>query len=321
MRTTATLVSTAALSLALAAGCVPLEGGESSVQQALPTADGVSIDVPAEFKAVGDTAEFYRVTRQLSEDLNGGAGWILTLVHAIVQYPATSVDGNVYTWGPHSDALDPAEWRLTVTENLDGTYDWVLDSRSKIEEAAEFATIIAGNSEPGIDDHRGRGAFSVDFDTAERIDPDGNDGEGRLEVVYDLGDRNGDPVGLVMRAEVDQANDDGTSEIASFEYIYAEQPDGAGELGFGIHGDMDENGSSENMLIHSRWHADGSGRADIAASGDDLGDLVVFASECWDNRFGRTFYADSVNWLETEGEEAACAFATAEYHEDKPADQ
>ena len=49
-------LATTTISLSLLIGCVPLE--QSSIQQALPTAESVSIDVPAEFKAIGETAEF-----------------------------------------------------------------------------------------------------------------------------------------------------------------------------------------------------------------------------------------------------------------------
>ena len=81
-----------------------------------------------------------------------------------------------------------------------------------------------------------------------------------------------------------------------------------------LHGDVDENGSLEDMVIHSRWNADGSGRADISATGGDLGTDQVTASECWDNRFQRVYYADSAGWLEAEGDEAACSYAEAQFH-------
>jgi len=35
---------------------------------------------------------------------NGGSAWVLILLHAIVEYPVTSVNGNVYTWGPWAAA-------------------------------------------------------------------------------------------------------------------------------------------------------------------------------------------------------------------------
>ena len=54
------------------------------------------------------------------------------LIHAIVQYPVTSTNGNVYTWGPWSEALDPAEYRcagLTLQE-ITGFRTGVIGGRS-----------------------------------------------------------------------------------------------------------------------------------------------------------------------------------------------
>ena len=311
LATAARLVGATTIALALTTGCVPLEE-QTSIQQALPTADSVRIDVPAQYKALGDTAEFYRLTRQLSEDLNGGAGWVLVLVHTVVQYPPTKVEGNVYTWGPHSDALDPAEWRLTVIENDDATYDWSLDARSKIAEGAEFLTIIDGNATPGAEEHHGHGSFRIDFDAAESVDPDGNDAQGKLAVEYNLGDKAGQPIAISMHAEV--ADPSGTpGEIASFDYKYDEQPDGSGALQFGLHGDVDNNGSLEDMRVHSRWQANGAGRADVTGTSGSLGEIQIQASECWDTRFARVYYTDSANWQAPEGTQEACTFAEAAY--------
>ena len=57
--------------------------------------------------------------------------YVLILVHTIVLFPTTTVSGDTYVWGPHSQALDPAEWRRTVTQQPDGSYDWALDGRSR----------------------------------------------------------------------------------------------------------------------------------------------------------------------------------------------
>lgn len=310
MRTTAlallTLVST---------GCI-IQEAAPPIGQALPTADNVRIKLPegAEAQALGQLADYYVITRNVSRDLNGGAAWVLIWVHAVVQFPPTTVDGDTYTWGPGSNALDPAEHRLVVVDNGDGTYDWSLDGRSKLDPSAEFEPVIYGHAVPGAIAHRGSGSFVLDFDAAERVNPIDNDAVGTVTVVYDLEPEGVDLAGtLDMIIDTRELDGDGVEQDVHFEYGYAERTDGSGELSFAIHGDLDDDGALvEDALIRSRWLATGAGRADVRVQGGDLGALVVEASECWSTSFGRTYYADNQGWMPTEGSEADCAFAEAD---------
>lgn len=305
------MLKTASLFTAvMIAACVPQ--GPESVSDALPTADDVQVKVPedgAQALALGQIADYYRFTRVVSRDFNGGAAWVLTLVHVIVQFPPTEVDGDTYTWGPHSDALDPAEWKLVVTENLDGSYDWRFDGRSKTVANADFLTVISGNAEPGDIPHRGSGSFLIDFDAAEQVNPIDNEPTGRVDVTYDLRPT-GDVAGSIsMHIEGRQENNGDVIPVTA-DYAYSENLDGSGDFSFGIHGDIDDNGSAaEDALIRSRWQADGAGRGDARLSGGDLDTLVVEASECWDTTFRRVFYTDSINYQPTEGDASACAYA------------
>lgn len=311
MRTIGLIATLTAATFATA--CVQ-RADDHPIQQVLPTAESVSIKVPGQAAAsawaLGDIADYYRVTRDVSRSLNGGAAWVLILVHTIVQYPATDVTGNTYTWGPHSDALDPAEWRLVVIENDDGTYDWSFDGRSKTEANSSFETVIDGRAVPGDVPQRGSGVFAIDFDAAERVNPIDNDARGQVAIAYDLNNLDNTPATLAMSIDSVQADENGVEQPVHFDYDYAENQDGSGDLQFQIHGDLDDDGSQfEDALIRSRWLSSGPGRADVMAQGGDLGELVVTASECWDDTFRRVYYADSETWQPTEGDQADCAFA------------
>lgn len=307
-----------ALSIALAfatQGCVQ-QAEDIEIAAALPTADGVRIALPTEATTakgesylLGEVADYYRVTRDLSRTFNAGAAWVLIVVNAVVQYPPTTVEGNVYTWGPGSDALDPADWRLTVTANDDGTYDWALDGRSKHDPETGFLTVISGRAVPGLTPHRGHGDLFIDFDAAETVNPDENDGVGTIAVAYDLENRDGTSATLEMH--IDSLQD---GEPVAADYAYAEAIDGSGQLTFEIRGDLQNDGSlQETAAIHSRWLTSGAGRGDATLTGGDLGDLEVTATECWDETFGRVFYADSADWQPAEGAEADCALDAAPY--------
>ncbi len=314
-----TLTATALVSLGLT-GCVQ-KIDDHPVGRALPTAEDVAIKVPGQNAAgtfaVGDLSEYYQVTRDVSRTLNGGAAWVLILVHTVVQYPPTTVQGDTYIWGPASEALDPAEWRLTVIANADDTYDWQLDGRNKTEVGSTFETLISGHAVPGAIPHRGSGNFAIDFDAAERVNPRENDARGTVAIEYDLNNIDGTPATLSMAIDSVQADENGVDQPVSFDYAYAENEDGSGDLQFGIHGDLDDEGTLfEDALIRSRWLADGSGRGDAMVQGGDLAEITVTASECWDTTFRRVYYTDSQQWQPTEGDAGACAFADADLPED-----
>ncbi len=301
MRTTlAALIATGILGSSLV-GCVQQNDDPHPVARALPTAADVRIDLPesaAGGNVVGQLAPWYVATRDVTRMLNGGSAFVLILVHTIVLFPPTTADGDTYTWGPWSEALDPAEYRLTVTELADGSYDWALDGHNKSEPTLGFDTVVSGNALPG-----GTGRFTLDFDAAEKVNPRENDGQGVIGAIYDVPGRS-------LDLDVDTTEDHaGTPTPVHYEYAYREAADGAGDMVFQIFADTDDAGAlPEEATIRSRWQKTGAGRADLRLRSGDL-PAAITASECWDRSFLRVFYTDSARWQPTEGDAAACAFA------------
>jgi hypothetical protein len=291
---------------------------EEEVRRALPSATAVEVKVPGGAARaanvsgdvgsvtgalLGQTAEFYAVTRNVSVSLNAGAAFVLLLVHAIVAFPVTSVEGETYIWGPWHEALSPAEYRLTVREDADAAYVWSLEGRKKGEGGAPFQSVVSGVAVLGAPGH-GSGSFHMDFDRAEALDPVGNDANGTLDVTYDL---ESEPRRVVMD-HVGKAQAPGGEERATFHYEYAEARDGSGDFQFAVYGDLDDNGSAwEHSEIRSRWQETGSGRSDFRVVGGDLGDQTLTGSECWDVSFGRVYWTDSLGWQPSEGDAASCA--------------
>jgi len=297
-----TLLITSAL-VSVATGCVKQDAPPEDIQRAIPTADQVKIKLPAASqRMLGDLANYYVVTRDVTRTLNGGTAWVLILIHAIVQYPVTSTSGNVYTWGPWSDALDPAEYKLDVTDNGDGTYDYILSGRNKTVAGSSFENIIDGHADPRPGHLQGNGDFKIDFDAGKRVNPvDSGDAKGTVVVSYDLAARHLDMVAMAP---------DANNNPAMFEYAYNESSDGGGDMVFNATADGGGTAAAENIVIRSRWQGDGAGRGDARLAGGDLGTSQAIASECWNTLFRRTFYTDSVNWQPTEGNVADCAYGT-----------
>ncbi len=298
---TSLLAATAAMSLV---ACIKQDEAPSDLQRAIPTADQVKIKLPMSAgRAVGDLAEWYVATRNVTRTFNGGAGWVLVLIHTIVQYPVTSVSGDTYTWGPWSDALDPAEYKLDVLAVGDGTYEYQLSGRSKTVAAASFEVIIDGKADPRQGELQGNGNFLIDFDAGRRVNPiDSGDARGQVDVRYDLAAKHLD-LGIMS------TNDAGEPVMA--DYAYNETATGGGDMVFNIDGNAGGTTAQEHITLRSRWQSNGMGRADARMAGGDL-NAGATASECWDGQFRRTYYTDSVNFAPAEGSVSACSFSTAD---------
>jgi hypothetical protein len=296
------LATAATLSLV---GCIKQDEPPQAIRTAIPTAEQVSIKLPQETtRSIGQLAEYYVATRGVTLTFNVGTAWVLVLIHSIVQFPVTSVDGDTYTWGPSSGALDPSEYKLDVVDVGDGTYTYQLSGRNKTAANAQFEVVIEGIADPRPGELRGNGSFRVDFDAGHRVNPvDSGDARGTVDVQYDLAARH---------LDLDIATTDAAGKPVTATYAYDETADGGGNMTFDVDGDAGGGAALEQLVLRSRWLATGAGRADARVTGGDVGTVQVTASECWDTRFGRVFYADSASFAPAEGSESACAFQTAD---------
>lgn len=299
------LAASLALSLVACIKQDDLPTDPKTIQRAIPTAAQVAIKLPENTaRTIGQLASWYVATRDITRTLNGGSAWVLILVHTIVQFPVTSVADDTMTWGPWSDALSPAEYKLEVRVVGDGTYEYTLSGKSKTEPGAGFEAVIEGTADPRAGEARGSGSFLVDFDASKRVNPiDSGDAKGTMDVSYDLAARHLD---LVLNS-----TDAGGAPVVA-DYAYNEAADGGGDMVFGVSGNTGGGALLETVTLRSRWQASGAGRADARIAGGDLGAVEATASECWGINFRRTFYTDSVNFSPTEGAESTCAFATAD---------
>jgi hypothetical protein len=296
--------TTATLSLV---SCVKKDEGPADVDRALPTAEQVSIKLPQtaartiDGQVLGQLANWYVATRDVTRTFNGGSAWVLTLVHTIVQFPATTINDNVSTWGPWSGALDPAEYKLVVTANADGTFAYQLSGRSKTQAGAQFEVVIDGTADPRPGDLKGNGEFLIDFDAGKRVNPvDSGDAKGSVDVHYDLAQRH---------LDLTVMSTDAQNQPTAADYSYNETADGGGDMTFDVSGNAGGTSLLETLTLRSRWLNTGAGRADARVAGGDLGTIQITASECWDPSFKRVFYKDSNNFSPTEGAETSCAFA------------
>ncbi|HEX2685017.1 MAG TPA: hypothetical protein VHN14_00285 [Kofleriaceae bacterium] len=307
------LATTCALSLV---ACVKQDAPPQDIDHAIPTADQVSIKLPdgasrvlarsseQNQDAVGQLASWYVATRDVTRTFNGGSAWVLVLVHTIVQFPVTTVNGDTFTWGPWSQALDPAEYKLDVRAVGDGTYEYKLSGRSKTQADAKFEVVIDGTSDPRAGDLKGTGEFLIDFDAGKRVNPiDSGDAKGSVDVKYDL---------AKQHLDLTIMSTDAAGKPVLADYAYNQTADGGGDMVFDVSSNIGGSAALETLTLRSRWLDTGAGRADARIGGGDLGALQATASECWDTMFKRVFYTDSAGFASTEGVQSACAYATAD---------
>ena len=298
------LFAMAAVSLV---ACVKQDEAPEALQRAIPRAEQVEIKLPGGTnREVGQIAEWYKVTRDTTRMFNGGTAWVLLLINGIVQFPVTSTDGDTYTWGPFGgDGLDPAEYKLDVTDNLDGTYVWALSGRGRVAGSSEeFEAIISGRADTNPGEDRGNGTFLIDFDAGKRVNPiDADpDARGKVEVTYDLASR-------TLDMDIDTTDDTGRPLVARYEY--EEATDRSGRMFFAIRTDMGQGASLEEAQVTSRWQADGAGRADVEAFDGDIR-LRVTGAQCWTTDFISVYEeftgeGEDARFNASAGNAAACA--------------
>ena len=314
-----------ALPLLAAAACGPKESPDVALfRQAIPSSDDVKVTDPTGNGAATTTqaapgvvgqapsvqyAKLYKLTRNLYDVVNYGSAAILGGVWLVAHTAPTTIDDNEAIWGPGSEPLHPAEYRLRVSKVAEDTYDWVWEGRAKGTQEA-FRAVIKGKGYADRDARHGTGDFMIDFDTANDLDGarlNGENESGTIAIEYDIRGAPilGGPRDITVRSTPSQKDERFVLRITR-----GEQGQG-GSVDLALHGDTDDTKKTlpEEVVLKSRFRGDGAGRSDVKMSGGDIpGGLVVDMSECWSKTFERSYYTDSANIEATTGDPAVCAF-------------
>lgn len=307
-------------------GCGQLNQ-EDEFRAALPTREQVEMKAPeksgqgleAEVHAQaeqGQTSDLYKLSRGATVVVNGGTLAVLGLVDRVTQHRPTTLMEDTAVWGPHTEALSPNTWKLTVKKTGEHTYSYVIEAKAKEAPDTEFKSILTGTHTAAVDEADaprrgfGSGDFTIDWNAAQTL-PEHDDNVGRMTVRYA---REDEASTVTVAAEFRQVRDG--DKLVDADYLYAATPGQGGELDFKVLSDMYQPAGTaepETLSIKSRWQESGAGRSDVKLSG---GNLVGEASlnECWDpnfaSRYLRASYAPQVGY----GTEASdCVFTSAVY--------
>lgn len=294
----------------------------SARQNALTAAEGTSGGIVRTQSALlGERAELYKLTRDMTVMVNGGTVAVLTLVKTITEFPPSSIDKDVAVWGPHTNPLSPNTWRLTVNRLARGRFQYALEAKAKTAADTGYLTILSGHHEvvtPGMG-RRGRlpafgsGDFDVDWDAAQML-PEHDENVGKAHFVYSRPSATAD-------AHIDvtftQVMDKETGMRIDAKYGYVETPGAGGSFQFTLTKDaIATTAALETLTVRSRWLESGTGRSDVKFSGGDLAASEATASECWDSNFLSVYQTNSYgDAAKMWGGAASCdpAFQTADY--------
>jgi hypothetical protein len=325
--------------LALLPACGAHE--DDAFRNSVPTSDTVAMNVPGAAPAsgsgahaagentavarsalLGEKAEYYTTTRDVTALVNGATYAVLTLVRTIVTYPASHVAGEIAVWGPYTDPLSPNTWRLTVTRLDPHVFGYVLEGRAKQADDSAFVAILTGQHTAAVDASGaaiagfGSGNFTVDWNAQQTL-PEHDATVGNAAFTYSRLDASAVESIAVTFVGIKDAT---TAEIYNADYQYAATPGAGGDFQYAAHRDVfpgpGPTGSAQELLtMHSRWQETGAGRADVQISGGDTPVALapITTNECWDQNFLSQYKNLSYDPTSDWGLVSSCVFADASY--------
>jgi len=307
--------------------CHPKDEG-SEFATGVPRADTVTMSVPASdgkaltvesgsYALLGQTADWYLTTRNVSFTVNAGAIAVGTLVKLVTDYPPSSVTSDSAVWGPWQGPLDPIEWKVTIVRQAPHQYQYTFDGRDKHNQSAPYVTILSGTHTAGLDaegqemEGFGAGTFLLDWDARATLpQPDGN--VGTATYTYDhVG-----PAAVVnIAAQFMQVKDDSQpGKRVDVDYAFVQNPQADGRMDFVYSVPATTDSAGGVGTVRSRWLWSGAGRADVRVVPTNLA-ITYTVTECWDTSYLSVYKSTPLSTSPDDnyGSQADCAFPTAEY--------
>lgn len=304
------------------------------VTVAFPGVSTMSIRPPKEETPpkAAEQASYYKLAQNMATLLNGSALQLLSVARVMVQLPATTRMGQSRTFGPYAPGgTDPLTYRLVISKLGDAVFAYTLSARgpSVGMTESEYLTVLEGAVTQGQSVGSGKGRMTVYFDNRRKLSPQSCE-HGRIDFDFDsLGSPALLDITLSQSGSQNPQNRKCKQDPPRDGRFHAEHSeDSAGSFVFDARSDVHSGDSSrpmlETVLIHSRWDANGQGRADgKIADGEVTTDLrnagqterYVTFSQCW-NEAGKVLYQvsepESLRLIAKLGDEKLCVPQHAE---------
>ncbi|MEZ4235860.1 MAG: hypothetical protein R3F59_06795 [Myxococcota bacterium] len=235
-------------------------------------------------------------------------GEVLGLVDAITDFDPTWTDQtSTALWGPWQDE-GGVYGRMWLTDTEAG-YDWAIELQADATDDDGWSPVLVGHVDPGAEESHSKGWFAMDFDAIEAVGA-GDGTTGGVACEYELLED-----GASARLAFGDVSDDGSvPEDGAYRWEHTRGEGGLMDVA--VAGDVTEppNGTTELLIVRSRWNGEGAGRADATVTGGDLGALAYTESDCWDAGHTTTFFENNFE-LTSQGDPASCAFAEPSFND------
>lgn len=288
----------------------------STVAMSIPGSDSKALTVESgTYALLGETADWYQTTRNVSFVVNAGAVAVGTLVRLVTDNPPTTVTAGAAVWGPWQGPLDPIEWKITVTRLAPHQYQYKFEGRNKHDQTAPYATVLSGSHTAGLDaqgleaEGFGSGSFVLDWNARTTL-PQADKNVGTATYTYD---HMGPGAIVSITAQFRQVKDDGQpSKLVDVDYAFAQNPGADGSMDFIYNVPANAASAGGIAKVKSRWLWSGAGRSDVSMVPTNLA-ITYTVSECWDINYLSVYKATPLstsaddNW----GVESDCPFKTA----------
>jgi hypothetical protein len=285
-------------------------------QAALPARGALEVRPPAAL-VIADSAEYYRLTRDVIAQLNAIVVTVVSWVDVVRGMPATSRTSGGRVWGPFPVTEHPG-WSMQVamTKIVDAQaplgfrLDYAFGLRRTDAGATDpWVTFLHGTHRPG---RAGQGAGAFHIVTAEAraagypiddpADPDDLNDILTLDAAFERD-------GAAYRNVVDVQTVPG-SNAAAAHYEYAIAADRSGSLRF----TLDREGLTiQELTIASRWRADASGRADAKVTAGLFSTSEHLGTDCWGADTRATYVRRDWDAAQNRGDVASCALPQAAF--------
>lgn len=276
---------------------------------AIPKETQVSAKAPQPSMAakLGDPAVFPKGSHDIVVGINGSVKGIVDLLGAIVALEPTiyNSDTKEFFWGPYPNDNGFGTVGAYIKEaNGDFKYEYAL-LRGVDNDIAKMKPVIWGGATPNPDNEEyGAGVTLWDFVANNAFEQANNPDygkepldQGRFIAVYAKGlDDKGNEGTYVVAAIRDFVpKDKPMNAPADLDYLYGQYNDGTNKVDFlnwaaAINVDDDPAKTlAEDVDVKMAFLNEGTGRAEISASGGDLGADTATGVECWGKAIEQTY--------------------------------
>jgi hypothetical protein len=292
--------------VAPSAGCGNYSNEDLEFMNALPEKQDLAAGVPVRSAvAVGDPAELYVVTRDVTTTFNKMVDSLLSVVDGIRGFSPTTRHPSQRIWGPVPAEKQPGWMVRMVMDRVDlGTFGYRIEYQPRSDPGATWLWLVQGTFAAAGGVRKGMGHLEMNTEAlrAQGVALD----VGLLDdlvVDYQTSDF---PISVTLKFTMlpDPTN---PAAITMGTYAYTAEQDGRGSLTFDFWADaiMGTPGVIEKFNVTSRWLGSGEGISlRQVISGDGAG---LQQTECWDGQLQAVY--DDKPWDPSAdlGAPSACA--------------